>query len=174
VGSGARAALALTALVAVVAVGCGDVPRPHSGAGKYPQYARYQDEAGARRQLEALLRTIPIYPAGRPIMGDLAGTDYFVGKDYETIEAEPYRLDGYVRVAGQLTGPRIMRFLRRVLPARGWRCEFTPRAHNVRRSYSCRRGQQWVGGGINDSGGYGLGLVASDVVPPIKQVPQVE
>lgn len=171
---GALRALGAAVLVAAVTTGCRDVPGPHSGAGKYPQYAKYQDAKTARAQLRALLATIPVYAGAREVSRTFSASTYYVGKDYETIDAEPYSLGVYWRVPDGPSGTAIMRFLRRELPARGWQCGFTPRARGVRRAYECRRGHQRIGGSVNDSGGYGMGISVSDAVPPIEQVPQVE
>jgi hypothetical protein len=174
VGGGARAALVLAATVAVVATGCGDVPRPHSGAGKYPQYVKYQDVAQARARLDALLATLPVYPGAHVVQRRFEGTRYYVGKDYESIDAEPYSLSVSWRVPAGATGTPIMSMFRRGLPARGWTCTFLARVRGELRRFSCARGPRRIRAAINDSGGYVLELVASTAVPPIKQVPQVE
>ena len=170
-GAGARWSLGLAASAVVVTAGF----LVFGGASEsYPQYAKYRHGTAARAQSEALLATIPVYPGARAVQRDFTATAYYVGKNYETIEAEPYSLAVQYLVPGGSSGLRIMRFYRRALPGRGWQCEFTPRVRGSLRSFSCRRGHQVIGAFIPDSRGYSLSVQVSDVVPPIKQVPQVE
>jgi hypothetical protein len=159
------AAAGVLALYLTGCLGIGD------GSGKW---AKYQHRDAARAQIDKLLATLPVYPGARAGERDFAGSGYYVGKNYEKIEAEPYALGVDYAVNAGLSGAAIMRFFRRALPAQGWRCMFTARVPGVLRSFQCKRGHQAIGAQISDTRGYGLQVVASNVVPPIKQVPQVE
>ena len=159
--------LAATGLAALYLTGC-------LGFGDSAKYAEYQHRDAARAQIDTLLATIPDYPGARAGAHDFGGSGYYIGKNYDKIEAEPYALSVNFAVNDGSSGTAIMRFFRRTLPAQGWWCVFTARSRGVVRSFQCARGHQTISAQIGDTRGYNLQVVASNVMPPIKQVPQVE
>jgi hypothetical protein len=159
--------LAAAGVAALYLTGC-------LGIGGPGKYARYQRRAAARAQIDELLATIPVYPGAQAGERDFAGSVYYVGKNYEKIEAEPYSLGVEYAVNAGDSGAAVMRFFRHALPAQGWRCGFKARVPGALRGFQCTRGQQAIGAQIGDTRGYDLQVVASNRVPPIKQVPQAE
>jgi hypothetical protein len=162
----AFSAVAIAVLAGLATTGClGD-----GGPGKY---AEYQHRAGAVVEIDARLATIPAYPGAQRDLREEHASGYYVGQD-ELIEAEPYSVSVGYDVPAAATGTSAMRYFRRVLPARAWQCRFQERIRGFLRSFSCLRGHQTIGGSVQDDGDYSLGVQASNVVPPIEIVDQVE
>jgi hypothetical protein len=157
----AQRSIAVAAVV-VVATGC-------LGIGGESEYAKYQHREEAGEQIDALVATIPQYPDARLADRHDSATTYHLAVD-EAIEAEPYSSTlGYI-VPADAGGAGVMLHFRRVLPARGWHCEFKPRVRGELRHISCRRGRATLDAVISDPGHYELTVQASDARPPIEVI----
>jgi hypothetical protein len=149
----------LAVFAAFVTTGC-------LGIGGEGRYAQYQQREEALAEIDALLPAIVQYPGARLADRHDNGTRYRVA-DGKEIEAQPYSSSIAYLVPGDATAGGVMLHFRRVLPARGWRCVFQPRARDELRLIDCRRGHATLTAAIDRRGHYELVLQASDVRPPI-------
>jgi hypothetical protein len=149
--------LALLA-VSLVASGC-------FGGGRY---AKYQDKRTAIRAIDALLATIPQYPAAHLTGRQDSPSSYHVPDGF--IDAEPYSSDLRYDLSTSVSGAVIQRYFRRVMYARGWSCRFQHRAPGVPYGFVCVRRGSTVGAYIADHGHYELDVAATHRRPPIQTV----
>jgi hypothetical protein len=123
-----------------------------SGCAGDGRYAEYQHKSAAIRAIDALLATIPQYPGTR-----LTGRQDFPTSYHDSdgfIDAEPYSSDLSYDLSASVSGATNQRYLRRVLHARGWSCQFRRRAPTVPYGFGCVRRRSTVSAYIADHGRY--------------------